>query len=420
MNYGNTNNASNSNSGKVLSLKSSRNGRLIKSKLLNLHQLLKQKVADGSDDMEVVSRNVIHDIDDSHPNKSVPSFIIRKPINMNGYDYSVFTNYPTEIDLQHGEHLPPAIKESQIKSWELAERISTNVIFGNSSESEDDIDELDEDEHTEASRSSKVNLRKNNVIQAIPGYTRGELDIIQSSYSSLQHTSVSSSRSNTDTKHLLYEYKKQVQMNQERLFSQAHSVSTRRQLQISQKKEVLQRLFGYSNSLNQEYITNNSSYSSIDNTANLQKIFHEDRDEIKSLLDEERASLQALEETKLSLRDLKNSSIGSNIKHKRRRGSNMNMNSSNMNVNMSPLLAATDFDYDKFHSVTSRKLDKLYDGYLAEHDLAEHLPSSSRALEEDDDLDASSINEELQLFTLSFLRKCIKNEVDDGYNQDDF
>lgn len=98
----------------------------------------------------------------------------------------------------------------------------------------------------------------------------------------------------------------------------------------------------------------------------------------------------------------------------------MNMNSSNMNVNMSPLLAATDFDYDKFHSVTSRKLDKLYDGYLAEHDLAEHLPSSSRALEEDDDLDASSINEELQLFTLSFLRKCIKNEVDDGYNQDDF
>ncbi|KAK6456877.1 anaphase-promoting complex subunit 9-domain-containing protein [Scheffersomyces xylosifermentans] len=411
---------------KPISQRTSRNGRLIKSKLLNLQQSSKQKVAADGD-----GNAVDHEIDESHPNKSVPSFIIHKPINMNGYDYAVFTNYPTDIDLQHGDHLPPAVKESQIKAWESAERISRNVIFGVSSESEDEFDDEDESasgssdsfndkENSENINNGRTGVNKNNIIQSIPGYTRGELNVIHSSFQDLQHRSVSLNKYNSDEKRMLHDYKKQVQSNQEKIFSSTHSIATRRQMQINQKKDMLSRLFGYSNTLNQEYITNNSSYSSVDNTANIQKTFHEDKEEITSLVEEDRAFVQALEETRHALKDLKNSSVSSNIKRKRRRSS------------LTPRMDTSDFDYDKFHNVTAKKLDKLYNKHLSEHDrendevnyndMAGTNVVNNCNMEDDnhddyneeDDLDELSeeISEELQLFTMSYLRKCIKYEAE--------
>lgn len=352
----------------------SSNGRLIKSKLLNLQQSLKRFISGFHNNVEEDGDNDAN-IDVDHPNKSVPSFIIHKPVNMNSYDYSIFTNYPNGTDLQHGDHLPPAVKESQIKAWESAEKISKNVIFGNSSDSEDD-DEF----------RPKTTIP----VTAIPGYTKGEFGIVSEVFERTQKESADLA---SEEKYQLFNFKKKVQSVHERAFSQAHAFSTRRQVQITQKKELLHRMFGYTNNLNVEYITNNSSYSAFDNSSNIQKTFYEDKEEIAALVEEDKAYKLSLEEARHTFLRAQNYDLGINVKRKRRNDDDPDT-----------------FDYEKFQNLVATKLDKLYTNYFMEYDgdILTHY-------DDDDDM----LDGELHHFSLSYLRKCIKEEDSDGNNDND-
>ena len=362
---------------KINKSQKSSNGRLIKSKLLNLQQSLKRFI-NGFHNSNVEEDAKLDDmIDVDHPNKSVPSFIIHKPVNMNSYDYSIFTNYPNGIDLQHGDHLPPAIKETQIKAWESAEKISKNVIFGNSSDSDED------DNH-------KL-ISYNNPVTAIPGYTKGEFGIVSDVY---QRTQRELGDLASEEKYQLFNFKKKAQSVHERAYSQAHAFSTRRQVQITQKKELLHRMFGYSNNLNLEYITNNSSYSAFDNSSNIQKTFYEDKEEIAALQEEDKAYMLALEEARHNFGRSQNYDLGINIKRKRRRSEESDPDN---------------FDYEKFQSLVANKLDKLYNNYFVDYDgdILSHYEDN----DEEDEVD-NLYDGELHHLSLSYLRKCIKEEVD--------
>ncbi|ODV78802.1 uncharacterized protein CANTADRAFT_91088 [Suhomyces tanzawaensis NRRL Y-17324] len=350
---------------KEISHKSSKNGRLIKTKLLNLHQSQKRSIDKAyGDSGDGEGDNGIYDVevDPSHPNQSVPSFILHKPINMNSYDYSVFTNYPDGTDLQHGEHLPPAVKESQIKAWESAEKISRNVIFGDASDSDDG--ESDVDHNPESAP----------YVTYLPGYSREEWSVILSVYNELQARLGGSLASMAlEEKNQLHELKKKIQANHERLLSQTHAISTRRQVQITQKKELLNKMFGYANNLNREYITNNSLYSALDNSSNIQKTFHEDKEEVSSLLAEDSAYTAALMETAQRLAESSASGIPANDDDEA-------------------------FDYDTYHRVVSQKLDEIYDAHL---EVERFHP------------DHAASNGELQQFATAYLRRCLHNDSDE-------
>lgn len=224
----------------------------------------------------------------------------------NDYDYSIFASYP------NSSKTPRIIKQSQINAWESAEHVTRNLIFNESDddddEEDDDEDEDDEeeeeededeenefddndDEEQEAGENieNERGLQKYNeehqqtkefdllnVIKSIPGYSQGELHIILNGFKNR----ISLKQEKTQ----LFDYKYNLQINQQKLFNQSSSFQLKRQVQISQKKFLLRSLFGYSNNLNINYITNNTNYSSIDNSINIQKTFHEDKEEINLLL----------------------------------------------------------------------------------------------------------------------------------------
>lgn len=321
-----------SNQPKKVSTKALKSGKHIKTKLLNLQSSSKRSI-----------------IDDNHPNKSVPGFIIHKPVILDSYDYSPFTNYPSGVDLQHTDHLPPAIKESQIKAWESAERITNSVIFG-----EDEDDEEDED-------------GGDRFIEGIPGYTKAELAVVLEVYDALQAYDgpiLHGMMANWDKEErsALFEAKKKYTIQSERMFQKSSSFVQRRQIQINQKKELLGRIFGYQNTLNQEYITNNSSYSTLDNSSNIQKTFHEDKEEIESLMEEDEAFHMALAETAEKRRE--DRTLKEEMKS---------------------------FDYASFQKVVATKLDEIYNmGEYGDEEL----------------------NGELQGFSMTYLRKCLREEGD--------
>ncbi|CUM68366.1 uncharacterized protein PRCAT00006088001 [Priceomyces carsonii] len=290
---------------------------LVRTKLLNLQGTRKRIVSD------------------EHPNSSVQGFILHKPLNMNLYDYSVFTHYADGTDLQHGDNLPPAVKEAQIRAWESAEKVSYNLIFDELSDSSDDEE----------------------IIGDIPGYTRGEVSIILKKFGEKQVLD------EEEEKKLLWEYRQKHQANQEKTFSQYLSLAGKRKIQISQKKDLLHRIFGYSNNINQEYMTNNSSYSTLDNVSSTQKAFHEDKDEINLLLAEDKAYKQSILEVKSNVFDIKLDE------------------------------SLDDFDYDKFQSITTNQLDKIYDDFLCGEE--------------------ADTNVDIQSFAVSFLRKKVKEEAED-------
>lgn len=306
------------------------------------------------------------------------AFSIRKPIDMDGYDYSVFTSYTGDIDTQDDDYLRPAVKESQIKAWEFAEKITNNLIFNNlSSESEDD------DADNESKDTKEPRRRNNEIIQSLPGYTKGELAIIQARYNDRKKQGPNTaSFGDEEEKQLLWDYRKRQQATQERLFSQHLSLSNKRKIQLAQKKDLLHKMFGYTNNINQEYATNNTPYSAIDNAANSLKAFHEDKEEIGLLIDEDRLYHQLLHDTKTHLTNLQNNRLGINDRKLKKE--------------------IADFDYEKFQSVTAYKLDHLYDQFFAYY-------NSSRPMDVED---VDEVSEELYNFTISFLRRCIKDTND--------
>ena len=335
----------------------------VKNKLLNL-QSLKKYMTDEKGTDKVGTQ----------------AFAIRKPLDMNTYDYSVFANYSNESDVQNDDCLPPAVKESQVKAWESAEKITNNLIFNDSSSESDDDDEAD----GEPKDAKEMKHRNNEIIQSLPGYTKGELGIIQTRFNDRQKQGPNVTNFGDDEeKQLLWDYRKRQQVTQEKLFSQYLSLANKRKIQLAQKKDLLYKMFGYNNNVNQEYVTNNTPYSAIDNAANSLKAFHEDKEEIGLLIDEDRLYHQLLHDTKVYLNTLQNNRMGINKRKLRK-------------------VEITDFDYEKFQSIVSFKLDHLYDKFFINY-------NSAKPVDMDD---TDEVSEELYNFTTAFLRRCIKDTDD--------
>ncbi|ODV69067.1 hypothetical protein HYPBUDRAFT_156064 [Hyphopichia burtonii NRRL Y-1933] len=407
----------------------------VKKKLLNLQQSLKRKYPLSSPTSENTTRlqpaagpttnkspkynskendSGNHYIKNLSPMKSNKNFILRKPMNMNRYDYSIFINNDynnyyfdssNDVNLSHEVHIPPIIKESQIKAWESAEKITNNLIFDSSSDDDDDndddneeIDNIDFDTSMEEIKQTvhdDLNLNSNNTlcIQSIPGLTKGELQVVKTHFNHLQKmTNLDINSLEEDELKLLWKYRETHQLNQEKAFASYQSLLGKRKVQISQKKDILHKIFGYNNNINHEYITNNTSYSALENILNTQKAFHEDKEEINSLLYEDKFYSQSLLETKNNLNLLKNNSEGINIKRKQ-----------NKRTTASTDIDMNDFDYDKFNSITSNRLSQIYQDFFS------NQPS---AINPDDSADLSDVSQELQSFTVAYLKRCIKDDAD--------
>lgn len=349
---------------------------------------------------------------------------------MNKFDYSAFVSYP-EQENQHqiydqhileegGSHfednqqpvsgysLPPPIKESQLKAWDLAEKVTNNLIFDSSSD-DDDYDNYDEPtmddvENAKVELDMKLKLRnkpssphEEPIITAIPGYTKGELAVLLKHFETSQNsTNYNSQNVEEQERKLLWKYRQQHQNSQEKAFASFQTLLGKRKIQISQKKDLLHKIFGYNNNMNHEFITNNTSYSALDNVLNTQKAFHEDKEEIGSLLEEDAAFLEALAETKNNLSSLRYNDVGINVKRKATR------RNSNIDIDLN------DFDYDKFHEFTESKLTNLYNTYL------EQCDDGRRSNEDEEGFEMSQVNQELENFTMAYLKKCIKEEAEEN------
>lgn len=348
----------------------------VKKKLLNLHQLLRQRFPETGQQRP---------------------FVLRQPANMSMYDYTVFVrNCDPENEVsrnvgpkeqyigpveEEGEVLPPAIRESQIKAWESAEKISSNLIFDSSD------DELELDGNYDAANESiddKENAHQHHhkdahIILLLPGYTRGDVAVILAHFELLQKSSeaIDYTLNEEMVQSRLWEARQQHQAQQERAFAAYQTLPGKRKIQVNQKKELLHRMFGYSNSINLEHVTNNTSYLAVDNVLNTQKAFHEDKDEVNALLEEDKAFNEALAEARKNLALLQKPLMDTGAT-KTKRGD-----------------IAAAFDYDKFAHLTGAQLDRMYNAVL----------DGVEVVEEDDD--------ELPAFTLGYLKRCLKEEDSD-------
>lgn len=233
-------------------------------------------------------------------------FVLRRPVSMSKYDYSVFVG-------STGEPMPP-VKESQIQAWESAEKISASIIFDHDVRSSDAFsifddasrDETFDDDSVCAEAESSINRgaqrtlgRSGQLILSIPGYTRGELKIVMDNFAQFQSAGGANFAQFAETEEkALWLHRQQQSAAQEKAFMAYRTLSGKRKVQIHHKKEFLHKLFGYSNNLNQEHITNNTLYSAVDNVANAQKAFHEDKDEIFQLLEADKDFKDAMAEAR--------------------------------------------------------------------------------------------------------------------------
>lgn len=330
---------------------------------------------------------------------------------MNKFDYSAFVSYQENPNQTYDQHildegnntfdddqlpvssysLPPPIKESQLKAWDLAEKVTNNLIFDSSSDDEDYGDNTMEDiENATATKKSSDKP----IITAIPGYTKGELEVLLKHFESSQKsTHFDSQKVGEQERKLLWKYRQQHQSSQEKAFASFQTLLGKRKIQIAQKKDLLHKIFGYNNNMNHEFITNNTSYSALDNVLNTQKAFHEDKEEIGSLLEEDAAFLEALAETRRNLSTLRYNNVGINVKRK------ATIRNTNVEIDLN------DFDYDKFHEFTQSKLTELYNVYL-------HQCDDTGKYSEEDLFETNQVNQELENFTLAYLKKCVKEEAE--------
>lgn len=124
------------------------------------------------------------------------------------------------------------------------------------------------------------------IVQSVPEYTKGELKIILDYFDKLQacDSKVDIFIYEEAEKNALAIYREQQRIVHERAFKSNPKPLAKRKLQVFRKKELLHRLFGYSNNINHSYITNNTAYSAFDNVLNATKALQEDHDETMSLL----------------------------------------------------------------------------------------------------------------------------------------
>ncbi|OBA22798.1 hypothetical protein METBIDRAFT_36718 [Metschnikowia bicuspidata var. bicuspidata NRRL YB-4993] len=238
-------------------------------------------------------------------------FVLRKPATMAKYDYSAFVDCHTNSET--GDvNIPPLVKDSQVRAWKSAEKISAEIIFENGSSSSspnDTTDVLDEGDGNSLNEDARASVEgcdtdeapsASVLLESIPQYTKGELKVILKNYRKLQNcASPPSYYELEDTeKKELWLYRQHQSVTQERAFTANHTLLGKRKVQVFHKKEFLHKLFGYSNNINQECTTNNTSYSASDNAFNAQKAFHEDKEEILGLLAEDKAFEEELKTAK--------------------------------------------------------------------------------------------------------------------------
>lgn len=352
----------------------------VKKKLLNLLQSLKRKYP--------LSSPTLHFDKFTGPKDTKGDFVLRKPLNMSKYDYSMYTSYERPAhsliihDIDERETpLPPPVRESQIKAWELAEKVAANYIFESSSEDEDIANDDDIDPiYSDTSLEEIAAAKHNSTIEAIPGYTKGELLVILKQFESSQRSNIPTLKDETEK--VLWRYQQQHNASQEKAFSTYQTMTGRRKVQLAQKRELLHKIFGYSNNINHQHLTNNTSHSSVDNVLSVQKAFHEDKEELASLMHEDKVFAETLDDIRGNLTALRQSNVGVNVKRKAKRNE----------------IDLDDFDLEKFHDITHDKLSYLYDSYLGD-DAQEDF--------------SSEMDQELQSFTLAYLKKCIREEIDD-------
>lgn len=331
-------------------------GGIVKNKLLNLQSL--KKYITGEDFEE---------------EGGISAFGVKRK-DAGGYDYSLFISYPGDnVDSQDEDYAPPAVKESQIKAWESAEKISKTVIFDSSDESLEE--ETQDDKSTDQEQ----------LIRSIPGYTASELDVIQRRFDEQQVAGPSVKQfTDEEEKKLLWELRKKQRATQEQYYAQYLSANGKRKAQLAQKKDLLHKIFGYLNNVNVDYMTNNSSYSAFDSISSSQKAYREDKVEINQLLEEDQLYNEVLEGTRSHLSSLRNSKLTTeSVKDKN--------------------LEFDDFSYDKYQDIISFKLDKIYDCTIM--NLESFLKNDISSM--NDFIDLST--DELYEFSLEYLRKRIKD-----------
>ncbi|KAI5961710.1 hypothetical protein KGF57_001644 [Candida theae] len=226
----------------------SRNGQLIKNKLLNIHQSHKQ--------LHPSSNTTVQQKQEEQQRQSL------RP----------------KQSRSHAQQEPPQ------KVTHDAAYYARKVIFGNdTSDSEEEEQEEEEEDDTGGEEEKCLPIR------SIPGYTRGELQLLlkQPTHAQL---------SEDEEKRLLLDHKRKLMSKQERYFMKSHALAIRRQVQVSQKKDVLEKIFGDSNMLIGEYMTNNSEYSALDHSFNIHKVLNEDNEEITNLLEEDTWFQASMEE----------------------------------------------------------------------------------------------------------------------------
>lgn len=374
----------------------------VKSKLLNLLKSSKRTSSSrlASHSGSMASYNISLTIESIEHNRS-------RLVNVSdGYDYSVFTNRFESMEDQTydvedhaaltGSKLSPPVKESQIKAWESAEQITRNLIFDASSESDTDGEEPD-------------------IIQSIPGYTKDELNYILSRTKYLKAAMESRDylQLQEEEEQQLWDFRQRHQIAQERIFAQYLKLSDKRKVQIAQKKELLGRIFGDSNSLNQFFITNNTSFSTLDNLSNVQSTFEEEKEELRKLLDEHKDFERILHETAQSVLNL-----NSELPIKRPILGEIS------NVEITEV---EHFNKDSFKSMVAQQLDASYKDLIENYERADdhdslNIDGSKALLDKNikrlytmrtNMLDSNGTGEELQEFALTYLKRCVKQDLDD-------
>lgn len=317
----------------------------------------------------------------------VRPFVLRKPADLSEYDYSVYAhkvgpNHETEASEK------PLIKESQIRAWESAEKVSANVIFDMDASTGDEVGIFEDFNTSMEVASSDEDLSFDGgateesldrpIIQSIPDYTKGELKVILDYFDKLQScdSKVDMFTYEQAEKNALSIYREQQRIFHERAYSSNPKPLARRKLQVFRKRELLHRLFGYSNNINHCYITNNTAYSAFDNVLNATKALQEDHGEITDLMNLEEEFLAIQKEIELKI-----------LEEKRK-------------TNSVPLTSNRSYD-----SVEALELLDMSNSWLTASYENLVCDSNAHSLVEPD------VNPEMLACTMAYLKSCVREEI---------
>lgn len=314
-------------------------------------------------------------------------FVLRKPADLTKYDYSVYSRKVEPPNESHSTEALPLVRESQIRAWESAEKISSNTIFDTETVAGDDVgifedfnksmevSNSDDDLSFEACYSDDAPELA--ILRSIPDYTKSELKIILDYFDKLQScdSKVDNFIYEEAEKNALSIHREQQRIAHERAFKSNPKPLSKRKLQVFRKKELLHSLFGYSNNVNHSHITNNTSYSAFDNVLNASKVLQEDHDETMGLLklEDEHVLAQAeiAEKIQTEKDHPKRDALGSN-------------------GNFEPMLKNQDLLDFSSSWLTASYEKQLFSGYGT------------------DRLDDSDQNSEILSYTMSYLKACVR------------